>query len=189
MIFRDQLDAIRQAVEGARSTSGSSCAAEVKRALQALDELEGRLQELEKGLDEKGKRKAVPGHRELHEGHTILIAEDDPAARRVMIHLLDQAGYRTLEAASGASALQAALYHDGDIHVLLADLVMPDFDGAALAEQIRGVRPGIKTLFISGFDANELRRQEVKFDAKAVNFIRKPFRREELLAALRQLAG
>lgn len=184
MIFRDHLDAIRKAVEGLRPAGDPRHAPEAQRALDALDALERRLTELEKRSGSSRGRVGEPGGRS---GPVILIAEDDAPARRVMVHLLDHAGYQVLEAENGASALRTALYHEGSIDLLLTDLVMPDFDGVTLAGQIRGVRPDIKVLFVSGFDTDELRRQEVKLDERSVQVIRKPFRREELLATLHRM--
>ncbi|MGA1530252.1 MAG: response regulator [Kiritimatiellia bacterium] len=186
MILRDKLDAIREALEATRSNGDSGCQGKIDDALDALRALEQSLADLKLSL----KTPAINSAQERGRGErVILVAEDESPARRVMIHLLDQAGYVVLEAENGAAALRLALYHEGRIDLLLTDLVMPDFDGIALAEQIRRVRPEMKILFMSGFAPDELRRQSVELDRVDIDVMRKPFRREELLTTLKSLLG
>jgi two-component system, cell cycle sensor histidine kinase and response regulator CckA len=66
-------------------------------------------------------------------GTTILVAEDEPVVREVAREVLSREGYRVLEAESGERALEICRTHDGPIHLLLTDMVMPGMSGETLA--------------------------------------------------------
>lgn len=120
-------------------------------------------------------------------GHeTVLVAEDDAGARRVISRILKSHGYHVLEAENGASAVRTILSHEGSVDLLLADIMMPDFDGPALARQAVSLRPGIKVIYASGFDASDLDRQHIALEGESFAFMKKPFRREELLTLVRR---
>jgi PAS domain S-box-containing protein len=82
---------------------------------------------------------------------TILVVEDNPNVRKTVIRQLHDLGYRTIEAASGAAALD--LVKNGTaFDLLLTDVVMPGgITGYQLADQARAERPGLKVLFTSGY--------------------------------------
>ncbi len=129
----------------------------------------------------------TPRHVDLGGHETILVAEDDDGARRAITRILRAAGYQVLEAESGAAALRMLLYHEGGIDVLLADVMMPDFDGPTLAEQMLHVRPGIKVAYASGLSREEFVRQLGWPAPGSIAFVQKPFRREELLSLMREV--
>lgn len=81
---------------------------------------------------------------------TILLVEDDPPVRAVILKVLRRAGYRVLDAQDGEEALQRASDHALVIDILLTDIVMPRLGGLELASRMRAGRPGLKVLFISG---------------------------------------
>lgn len=120
-------------------------------------------------------------------GETILIAEDDPGARRIIARILSGQGYNVLESENGASAIRTLLHHGEPVHLLLADVMMPDFDGRSLAEQVERLRPGVKVIYVSGFDKADLDRQEVFVHGESISLVKKPFRREELLSLVREV--
>ena len=82
---------------------------------------------------------------------TVLLAEDEPQVREIARRALETFGYHVLVAADGDEALRVALAHRGPIHLLLADLRMPRMGGYELAAQLRGQRPGIRVMFMSGY--------------------------------------
>lgn len=85
------------------------------------------------------------------DGHTVLLAEDEPHLAEVMGEMLRFLGYRTLAAASGAEAM-ALLDRHPDIDVLLTDVVMPGgVGGFELATQARARRPGLPVVYMSGY--------------------------------------
>ena len=81
---------------------------------------------------------------------TILLADDDGQLRKFVSTLLTRCGYDLIIASDGKEALQKSLDHDGDIHLLLADVEMPGMTGIELAIQINQSRPKTKILLISG---------------------------------------
>lgn len=135
--------------------------------------------------------RSEPSPAVMEQGHeTVLIAEDDPGARRVMARMLQDAGYTVLEAESGAMALRTVLFHNGPIHLLLTDIMMPDFDGRALAGQVKEQNPDIKVLYTSGYERPELEERRIFSPGEQVTMVKKPFRRDDLLAQVRSaLAG
>jgi two-component system cell cycle sensor histidine kinase/response regulator CckA len=84
-------------------------------------------------------------------GETILVAEDERAVRDVARRILAAAGYRVLVAEGGAEALQACREHPGEIHLLLADVVMPLMSGPECAAAAQRLRSGLRILFMSGY--------------------------------------
>ena len=104
---------------------------------------------------------------------TVLVAEDEGAVRTIVRLTLQGRGYRVLEAADGGEALRVATTHDGPIHLLLTDVVMPEIDGQELSERIRAICPDLKVVFLSGYTDDEVIRRGV-LRAEA-HFMQKPF--------------
>ena len=84
------------------------------------------------------------------EGSLILVAEDDPTVRHVVVTLLGRAGYRVLGAGGGAEALAIARDVRCSLDLLLTDVVMPHISGTELAEQLRADRPALAVVYMSG---------------------------------------
>jgi CheY-like chemotaxis protein len=82
---------------------------------------------------------------------TVLVVEDQEQVRRFTRTALDAYGFRILEAANGDAALELARTHQGPIHLLLTDLIMPNMSGRELAERMVSIRPEIKVLYMSGY--------------------------------------
>lgn len=87
---------------------------------------------------------------------TILLVEDEEQIRVLADIALQEAGYTTLVAANGQEALALARQHDGAIHLLLTDVIMPGMNGVKLSEEIDLLYPAIKTLYISGYADSKL---------------------------------
>ncbi len=90
------------------------------------------------------------------QGETVLVAEDEDSLRESIVAYLRQHGYIVLSACDGEEALHVASEHDGPIHLLLTDVVMPRMEGAELAAELESSRPGLITLFISGYTDQRL---------------------------------
>jgi len=87
-------------------------------------------------------------------GETVLVVEDEPAIRKLLAEVLEEAGYRVLVAADGPKAL-ATLQAPGTIDLLITDVGLPGgLNGRQVADAARSLRPGLKTLFITGYAAN-----------------------------------
>ena len=86
-------------------------------------------------------------------GETILVVEDEPVVRGVILEMLGEQGYRTLDAVDGPTGLQI-LRSDARIDLLVTDVGLPGMNGRQLADQAREMRPGLKVLFITGYAEN-----------------------------------
>jgi hypothetical protein len=83
-------------------------------------------------------------------GETVLVVEDEPVVRGVILEMLGEQGFRTLEAVDGPSGLQILRDHER-IDLLVTDVGLPGMNGRQLADQARETRPGLKILFITGY--------------------------------------
>jgi len=118
-------------------------------------------------------------------GETILIAEDDVAVRRAAVEVLTSCGYALLVASDVHHAIELARTHMGPIHLLLADVVMPQLGGRAVAERIAALRPEIKTLFMSGYTDDAVVRHGVL--EEGTPFLQKPLTPKSLAARVREV--
>ena len=84
------------------------------------------------------------------ESRTVLIAEDNELVRGLARAVLADRGYRVLEASDGNMALEVSRGHDGPVHVLLADILMPQMGGRELFDRLSRERPGLRAVFVSG---------------------------------------
>ncbi len=106
-------------------------------------------------------------------GETVLVVEDQEALREVTERIFTRSGYQVITAANGAEAVSLAALHDGDIHLLLTDVVMPNMLGKEVAEKIRELKPDVEVLFMSGYARPTLASQG-RLD-RDVYLIEKPF--------------
>lgn len=115
---------------------------------------------------------------------TILLVEDEPSILNMTATLLQSLGYKVLSAETVEKAVGLAQQSTGVIHLLLTDVIMPEMNGWALAEQLLGIQPEIKCLFMSGYTANIIANQGML--TEGVCFIQKPFSKAELAAKVRE---
>jgi CheY-like chemotaxis protein len=114
---------------------------------------------------------------------TVLVVDDDREVRELALAVLEESGYRVLEAASGDEAYRLLLSHpDLRIDVLFTDVVMPgQLDGIDLAGAARALRPELQVLFATGF-ANLVRNhRDIDMHGPV---LRKPYRARELCGAV-----
>jgi CheY-like chemotaxis protein len=116
---------------------------------------------------------------------TILVAEDDEMLRAMTVRALREEGYTVLEAADGNQALEIGQGHEGPIHLLVTDVVMPGLNGRDLGVQLAGRRPGLPVLSMSGYTDDEIVRRGLLEEGRP--FLQKPFATETLLAVVRKL--
>ncbi|WP_231603772.1 response regulator [Neorhodopirellula pilleata] len=116
---------------------------------------------------------------------TVLLVEDEELVRKLTKLVLEQNGYTVLEASDGAEALRVAGTHSGPIHLLLTDLVMPGMSGREVAEQLAGVKRGMRVLFMSGYAEDIVIRKGVV--SATTNLLHKPFTLTELTNTVRNL--
>ena len=114
-------------------------------------------------------------------GGTILMVEDYADLRDLIEEILRSAGYRVLMAPDGAAGLNLAREHDGEIDVLLTDIVMPGIRGPELATRLRTARPMLRVVYMSGYRDTEPLADVERGEAV---FLAKPFVRAALLGAI-----
>jgi DNA-binding NtrC family response regulator len=116
---------------------------------------------------------------------TVLLVEDDDQVRAVAKAMLERGGYTVLDAASCGEALSWCQQKEGRIDVLLTDVVMPGMSGRILAEQVRGGRPGMKVVFMSGYTDDGVVREGAT--TAGIAFVQKPLSVTRLLGTLREV--
>ncbi len=104
---------------------------------------------------------------------TVLVVEDEPVVRELSAKILRQRGYTVLEAEGGEQALALAKEHQGTIHLLLTDVVMPGMGGPEVAQRLRAARPGTAVLYMSGYTDDAILKHGA-LDA-STPFLQKPF--------------
>jgi PAS domain S-box-containing protein len=116
---------------------------------------------------------------------TILVVEDQDDVRALTRAVLHEYGYDVLEAANAAAALELSEKHQGFIHLLLTDVVLPGMNGRELADRMKLLRPEARVLFTSGYTADVIAHRGVL--DQGVAFIAKPFAPDGLAARVRQV--
>ena len=116
---------------------------------------------------------------------TILLVEDEANLRYLARQFLEKQGYRVIEAADGAVAMQIAVAHEGMIHLLLTDVIMPGMNGRELAQRVSEIRPNTKVLYMSGYTENVIGHNGT-LDA-GVRLLQKPFTLRELKSKVREV--
>lgn len=108
----------------------------------------------DEALNVVGDEKAVvdPGALSF-EGFTALVAEDEPDLRAIISELLKGQGMTVLEAENGSDALVVQDEYEGNIDLLLTDLVMPGMSGVKLSDMLTSLRPDTQVMFMSGYPA------------------------------------
>lgn len=112
---------------------------------------------------------------------TILLAEDDIQGRRALTAILSEAGYRIITAVNGEDAVQQFIKDPDTIDLLLFDLIMPQQNGKDAADAINNIRPGTRTLLISGYTPDNLAL------ATTDHILLKPINPRELLFKVREI--
>jgi PAS domain S-box-containing protein len=117
-------------------------------------------------------------------GESVLVVEDDPAVRMLVLDVLDELGYSAHSAGEATAALN--LIEAGlDIDLLVTDVGLPGLNGRQLAEIVRQQRPGLKVLFITGYAEKAAERHG--FLAEGMDMITKPFSIERLGSKIRDM--
>ncbi len=115
---------------------------------------------------------------------TILLVEDEPGVRALAERTLQTHGYTVLSVGRPEDASEFCTRHDGTIHLLLTDVIMPGMNGKELWDRLKTECPEIRVLFTSGYTADAIARHGVLDEGVA--FLPKPFTPRELLRKVRQ---
>jgi len=114
---------------------------------------------------------------------TVLLVEDETSVRGLAKRVLEDCGYRVIEARDAKEALEAAVRHQGEIDLLLTDVVLPGMNGGEVAEQLKEGRPDLKVIFMSGYPDDVVLHQIGT--REGFHFIEKPFTPEDLARKVR----
>ena len=119
---------------------------------------------------------------------TILVVEDEPAVREIAVAILNDLGYRVLQASDGDEGLAVFEAHIDEIDMLLTDVVLPGtLRGRQLADRVHARRPQTRILFMSGYTENAIVHGGRLDDG--VQLISKPFKRDQLARRVADLLG
>jgi two-component system cell cycle sensor histidine kinase/response regulator CckA len=134
-------------------------------------------------LEVKHERKPAEKPKDLTGRGTVLLVEDEDAVRSFAARALGQRGYHVLQATTGLEALEMFSNHQGEVDLVVSDVVMPEMDGPTLFEKLRQARPDLKVIFISGYAEDAFRRHLA--ENEDFMFLQKPFDLKELAAAVK----
>ena len=121
----------------------------------------------------------------LSHGETVLVVEDEPVLLMMAQTMLQKLGYRVLAAGTPSKAIELAEEHQGQIHLAITDVVMPEMNGRNLAERLQSHSPCLKILFMSGYTADVIAHRGVL--EAGVNFLQKPFSINDLAIKVREV--
>jgi two-component system cell cycle sensor histidine kinase/response regulator CckA len=116
---------------------------------------------------------------------TILLVEDDDSVREMIKTFLEPAGYNILQAQNGFDALETSKTYEGEIHLLLTDVIMPKMNGQEVADELKKTRPEMQIIFMSGYTDDVIAHHGVL--EAGVNFIQKPVTLSRLAKKLRKV--
>ena len=137
--------------------------------------------------ENESSRASLPGERDepsLGGTETLLVVEDEQAILALSRTALTGLGYAVLTARLPEEALAVAQAHRGPIHLLITDVVMPQMNGRDLSAQLSALKPGIRSLFMSGYTADVIAHQGIL--EEGVPFISKPFSLDALARKVRE---
>ena len=133
---------------------------------------------------EAAPEKKAPGDRPTG-AETILLVEDNEAVLDLSKSMIEMLGYTVLASDAPARAITLAATYPGDIDLLITDIIMPEMNGRELVENLHRIRPGLKSLYMSGYTANVISDRGIL--EENVNFIQKPFGIDDLAQKVRQV--
>jgi signal transduction histidine kinase/CheY-like chemotaxis protein len=121
----------------------------------------------------------------LNGTETLLVVEDNDSVRNLARKVLGDYGYTILEAEDGESALKLSEAHEGSIHLMLVDIVMPGISARDLVGRLKTFRPQMKVLYMSGYTENAIVHQGIL--TPGTPFLQKPFTPVGLVSKVREV--
>ncbi|HXU22276.1 MAG TPA: PAS domain S-box protein [Verrucomicrobiae bacterium] len=131
-------------------------------------------------------RDSVESKRLFEGTETVLVVEDEESLRKLTCEMLLENHYSVLEASNGFEAHEISQLHEGPIHLLLTDVVMPRISGPSLAKSLVARHPNMKVLYMSGY-MNSSVVQELAISGS--EFLQKPFTSDTLTRKVREILG
>ncbi len=121
------------------------------------------------------------------EPETILVVEDETGIRALVRKILERQGYRVLDASRAEDAIRICTEHQGAIHLVITDVMMPEMGGRDMVERLLPLRPDLKVLYVSGYTDDPGIYAAVLPPGSA--FLQKPFTLGSLLDKVREVLG
>ncbi|MFA6053961.1 MAG: response regulator [Thermodesulfovibrionales bacterium] len=118
---------------------------------------------------------------------TVLLAEDEETIREFIKKLLEEYGYKVITAVDGQTAINEFKAHQDKIQLMLLDVIMPNRNGKEAYDEIKKIRPDIKVLFMSGYPADIIHKQDII--EKGFAYVEKPASPTKLLRKIREVLG
>jgi PAS domain S-box-containing protein len=135
------------------------------------------------GLGPRARTEALPRRRE---GLTILLAEDDPIMRKLTRKMLEEHGYKVLEAIDGEAALDVIASNSSRIDLTLTDVVMKGMNGPELVLRLMDSHPEMKVVYMSGYTGELVAHQGLQ---SGIRVLEKPFTKSVLLKTIDEALG
>ena len=126
----------------------------------------------------------LASHSPAGKGEMVLVVEDEPVVRKIVLEVLDQLGYQSIEAASGEAGLEV-LGSGQAIDLLISDIGLPGLNGRLLADAAKQLPPGIKVLLMTGYASGAA--LAAGFLAPGMELITKPFTVQALALRIREI--
>ncbi|MBI3583521.1 MAG: PAS domain-containing protein [Nitrospinae bacterium] len=130
-------------------------------------------------------RKTVKVSTPIRGSETVLLAEDNSVVRETAKAILEEYGYKVIEAVDGEDAVKKFIENKDGIKLIISDMIMPKKSGKEAYEEIKKISPGMKVLFISGYAPDLLKAKALHEDG--MNFILKPVVPDNLLRKVREV--
>ena len=118
---------------------------------------------------------------------TVLLVEDEESVRELVRETLKTRGYTVIEASDGIAGMRVSEEYQGNIEILITDVVMPGMSGRELAKRVAAARPNIRVLYLSGYTEDSIISEGTIETGSS--FLQKPFTLQNLLRKVRELLG
>ena len=143
-------------------------------------------EEVEKELEqtEKVAEPVQKAPRDLAGRGLIMLVEDEDGVRNIAVQTLKARGYEVISAADGEEALELIIEHQGEIDLLISDVILPGIDGPSLLKQAREYLGDARVMFISGYSEGDL--SKTLDEERAISFLAKPFRMAKLAERVKE---
>ncbi len=138
------------------------------------------------GVPEEPRRTLDAGEQPAAKHQVVLFVEDEETLRLAVSKLLQKRGFAVITAEDGHAAVDLFRDHAQDIDVVLLDLTLPGMSGPEVFRVLRGMKPDVKIIFSSGYDPQGITPGSAFTEEVLSNFIRKPYRIDELVYTLRE---
>jgi CheY-like chemotaxis protein len=128
---------------------------------------------------------SLPPVEALQGTETILLVEDEPTVLQLGQTALEHFGYRVLTARDGVEALEVYQAHQGEIALVILDMVMPRMGGPEAFRELKRLDPTVKVLLVTGYRSGQETAEQLLQEAGVGGLVRKPYHVHELAQAVR----